>query len=150
MARILVLHGPNLNLLGRREPDVYGLHSMEEINRCLRQKAEQLGVEVDINQSNHEGVLVDWIQQAPGKYDAVVINPAAFTHYSIALRDAVASVDIPVIEVHLSNVYAREEFRHHSVIAPVAAGQISGFGLYSYLLGLEAACNLVSSGESAL
>ncbi|MTI79986.1 MAG: type II 3-dehydroquinate dehydratase [Firmicutes bacterium] len=142
--KILVLHGPNLNLLGRREPGVYGTTNMEEINRQLHKLAAELNVQIECFQSNHEGILIDKLHQAIDVYDAAVFNPGAFTHYSIALRDAVAAVDLPVIEVHLSNIHAREDFRTKSVMAPVAAGQISGLGKHSYLLGLQAAVALVN------
>lgn len=136
---ILVLHGPNLNLLGTRETDVYGTVTLDKINGDVESLARELGVEVTIHQSNGEGELVEWIQKARGRYDALVINPGAYTHTSIALRDAVAGVGIPTVEVHLSNIYRREEFRRHSYIAGVAVGQISGFGADSYALGLRAA-----------
>ncbi|RJQ30614.1 MAG: type II 3-dehydroquinate dehydratase [Peptococcaceae bacterium] len=144
--KLLVLHGPNLNLLGRREPSHYGACTVNEINQQLDRLARQLGAEVVSYQSNHEGELIDRLHKADGEVDAVVFNPGAFTHYSYALRDAVAAITIPVIEVHLSNIYAREEFRHHSVIAPVAAGQISGLGATGYLLALRAA--VVIAGEA--
>ena len=135
----LVLHGPNLNLLGRREPQIYGSLSLAEIDRAIRDYARLRGVRVDCRQSNVEGQLVDWLHTAEAEgFDGVVMNPAAFTHYSVALRDAVAAIAIPVVEVHLSNVHAREPFRQHSVIAAVARGQILGFGTGSYLLGLDA------------
>jgi len=137
--RIRVIHGPNLNLLGLREPDLYGTDSLETVNAKIQELAKALNVEVEIFQSNSEGEIVDLIQQCVGRVDALVINPAAYTHYSIAIRDAVATIRIPVVEVHLSNIHAREEFRHRSVVAPVAVGQIAGFGTYSYLLGLHAA-----------
>jgi len=136
---ILVLHGPNLNLLGARETDVYGTVTLDTINGDVKSLARELGVEVTIHQSNAEGELVEWIQKARGRHDALVINPGAYTHTSIALRDAVAGVGIPAVEVHLSNIYRREEFRRHSYIAGVAVGQISGFGADSYALGLRAA-----------
>lgn len=136
---ILVLHGPNLNLLGTRETDVYGTVTLDKINGEVESLARELGVAVTIRQSNGEGELVEWIQKAGGRYDALVINPGAYTHTSIALRDAVAGVGIPTIEVHLSNIYRREEFRQHSYVAGVAVGQIAGFGADSYALGLRAA-----------
>ena len=137
--KILVLHGPNLNLLGTRETAVYGSVTLESINQELERLAKAEGIRLAIHQSNAEGELVDWIQRAIGQFDALIINPGAFTHTSIALRDAIAGVGIPTIEVHLSNIYRREEFRQHSYVAGVAVGQISGFGLDSYLLGLRAA-----------
>jgi 3-dehydroquinate dehydratase-2 len=136
---ILVLHGPNLNLLGSRETHMYGTVSLEGINRDLAALAKVEGVTVTTRQSNAEGELVNWVQQAGGEFDALVINPGAYTHTSIALRDAIAGVGIPTVEVHLSNIYRREEFRQHSFIAGVAVGQISGFGPESYALGLRAA-----------
>ena len=140
---ILVLHGPNLNLLGVREPGVYGSDTLETINRLLHELARELGCTLTIIQSNHEGVLVDAIQSVPGTADGILINPAAYTHTSVAIRDALAAVGVPTVEVHLSNIHRREEFRRHSYIAPVAAGQISGFGRDSYLLGLRALFTLV-------
>jgi 3-dehydroquinate dehydratase-2 len=137
--KILVLNGPNLNLLGKRQPDIYGRLTLEQINRKIRALAKELGVDVVIRQSNHEGELVTWIQQAPGQFGAIVINPAAYTHSSVAMRDAITSVGLPTIEIHLSNIHKREPFRHHSFIAEAAVGQIAGFGADSYLLGLRAA-----------
>jgi 3-dehydroquinate dehydratase II len=138
MTNILVLHGPNLNLLGTREPEVYGAITLADVNRQLEESAAERGASLRIVQSNHEGTLVDAIHAALGWADGILINPGALTHYSYALRDAVAAVGVPTVEIHLSNVYAREQFRHTSVIAPVCRGQISGFGVQSYLLGLAA------------
>jgi 3-dehydroquinate dehydratase-2 len=135
---ILVLHGPNLNLLGKREPGIYGLTNLEEINRLLEQEGKILQAKITALQSNHEGILVDAIQNAPEQHQGILINAAAYTHTSVAIRDAISAVKLPTVEVHLSNIYRREEFRHHSFIAPVAIGQISGFGADSYLLGLQA------------
>jgi 3-dehydroquinate dehydratase II len=137
--RILVLHGPNLNLLGRREPGIYGRVSLEEIDRALSRHALSRGTRVLCRQSNHEGELLEWIQSAEQEgFQGIVINPGALTHYSYALRDAIAAITVPVVEVHISNIHAREEFRRRSVIAPAAAGQISGFGPTSYVLGIDA------------
>ena len=143
MKKILVIHGPNLNLLGKREINVYGTTTIDEINDDLKKMAKAKGLELTIMQSNHEGEIVELIGKAKGNFDAILINPAAYTHTSVAIRDAISAVDVPTVEVHLSNIYAREEFRHTSLIAPVAAGQISGFGKTSYLLGLEAIVNLI-------
>ncbi len=140
--KILFLNGPNLNLLGQREPKVYGRTTLAEIEAKVRARAKKLKVVVDFRQTNQEGELVNWIQEARGKWDVIVLNPAAYTHTSVALRDAIAAVGIPTIEIHLSNVHAREEFRRRSLIAPVCAGQILGFGANSYLLALEAAINV--------
>ena len=141
--KILIINGPNLNLLGKREADVYGTHTLNDINQSLTELARELDVEIDIKQSNHEGEIVEIIQNAGG-YSALVINPAAYTHTSVAIRDAIAAVDIPAVEVHISNIYKREEFRHKSLISPVAHGQISGFGPASYLLGLRAAVSIAT------
>ena len=137
--KILVLHGPNLNLLGKRQPEIYGSLTLEQINQKIRSLAREIKIQVEIRQSNHEGELVDWIQGAGQHFGALVINAGAYTHSSIALRDALAAAGIPAVEVHLSNIYKREEFRKRSLIAEVAIGQITGFGVTSYLLGLRAA-----------
>jgi len=137
--RVLVLHGPNLNLLGKRQPEIYGRLTLEQINRKIRSLANELRVEVDIRQSNSEGELVSWIQEAPRQFGALVINAAAYTHSSVALRDALTAVGIPAVEVHISNIHKREEFRKRSLIAEAVVGQIAGFGVNSYLLGLRAA-----------
>ncbi len=144
-ARVLVIHGPNLNLLGDREPEIYGRTTLAEIDRRLRDLGPELGVTVETFQSNSEGAIVDRIQEARGRADVLVINPAAYTHTSVAIRDAVGALDVPVIEVHLSNVYRREPFRHHSTLADVAHGRIMGFGPESYMLALRAAVDLVRS-----
>ncbi len=136
--KILVLNGPNLQLLGTREPTVYGRETLGDIEKRVESKAQSLGVEVSFRQSNHEGELVDWIGQAPGHFHGIVINPAAYTHTSVALRDAIAASGLPAVEVHLSNVYQREEFRHRSMTAPVCIGQLCGFGPKGYELALEA------------
>ncbi len=145
--RISLIHGPNLNLLGIRETEIYGRDSFDEINRKIKARAQQQGVEVRIFQSNHEGEIIDAIQDAREWADAMIINPGAFTHYSYAIRDAITAVRLPVIEVHLTNVHAREEFRRHSVIAPVVAGQIVGLGTLGYLLALDAAKSLVEQSH---
>lgn len=149
MIRILILHGPNLNMLGVREENVYGHQTLDDINGMLTSWATDNGVAVEAKQSNQEGDLVTWIQEARGKFDAIVINPAAYTHTSIALRDAVLSAEVPTVEVHLSNIHQREECRHHSFLAAVALGQISGFGSTSYLLGLQAALDHVQSKQAS-
>jgi 3-dehydroquinate dehydratase-2 len=136
--KLLVLHGPNLNLLGRREPGVYGTVTLDEINAALATDAAELGATVKCLQSNHEGVLVDRIHDAWGDSDGLIINAGAYTHTSVAIRDAIVGVQLPTVEVHLSNIYQREPFRHHSYLAPVVIGQISGFGAMSYRLGLRA------------
>jgi 3-dehydroquinate dehydratase II len=138
---VLVLHGPNLNLLGLREPGVYGKTTLAQIDQSLKTDAAKLQVDIACLQSNHEGALVDAIHNARELYSGILINPGAYTHTSVAIRDALAGVMIPTVEVHLSNIYTREEFRHHSYIAPVAIGQISGFGADSYRLGLQALIN---------
>jgi 3-dehydroquinate dehydratase-2 len=140
--KLLFLNGPNLNLLGLREPDIYGRTTLSDIEAKVRERAKKLGATVEFRQSNLEGELVTWIQQAKGQFDVIVLNAAAYTHSSIALRDAIAAVAIPTIEIHLSNVHAREEFRHKSLIAPVCWGQIAGFGAASYILAVEAAINV--------
>jgi 3-dehydroquinate dehydratase-2 len=140
--KILFLNGPNLNLLGQREPEIYGHTTLADIEAKVRERAAELKVQIEFRQSNLEGELVNWIQQAKGQFDVIVINAAAYTHTSIALRDAIAAGGVPTIEIHLSNVHAREEFRHKSLIAPVCRGQITGFGQKSYILGLEAAVDV--------
>ena len=144
--KILVINGPNLNLLGTRESDIYGTMTLEDINASLQKLANELNVELTISQSNHEGEIVDQIHNAKD-CAALVINPAAYTHTSVAIRDAIAAVEIPAVEIHLSNIYKREEFRHKSLISPVAQGQISGFGPESYLLGLRAAVSIANANK---
>lgn len=146
--KILLIHGPNLNLLGKREPEIYGTLTLDDINKRVSGLAVELGVDVTFFQSNHEGELVQKIQDAMGVYQAIVINPGAYTHTSVALRDAVSSTGIPVVETHLSNIYKREEFRRHSYISGVAVGQISGFGPDSYLLAVRAAVNLIKNADA--
>jgi 3-dehydroquinate dehydratase-2 len=137
MLKILLIHGPNLNLLGEREPDVYGAVPLAEIDRRLSASAKERGVDLRTMQSNHEGAIVDAIQDARNWASGILINPGAFTHYSLAIRDAISAVNLPAVEIHLSNVFAREEFRHRSVIAPVCVGSVCGFGWRSYELGLD-------------
>jgi 3-dehydroquinate dehydratase-2 len=144
--KILILHGPNLNLLGKREPDKYGTKTLAEINAAIEALAQELGVEVEIFQSNAEYELVNKIQEAIDVFDGIIINPAAYTHTSVALRDAVLAFNKPCVEVHLSNIHSREEFRQKSYLAPVCTGQISGFGAESYLLGLRALASLRGKG----
>jgi 3-dehydroquinate dehydratase-2 len=145
--KILVINGPNLNLLGKREADIYGSSTLEDISESLIKLASELDVKVVIKQSNHEGEIVDLIQNSK-EYAALVINPAAYTHTSVAIRDAIAAVSIPTVEIHLSNIYKREEFRHKSLISPVAHGQISGFGPESYQLGLRAAVSIANAEKN--
>ena len=142
---ILFLNGPNLNLLGQRQPEIYGHTTLADIEAKLREMAAKAGVTIDFRQSNHEGELVTWIQQAHGKFAVIVLNAAAYTHTSVALRDAIAGVAVPTIEVHLSNIHSREEFRHRSLIAAVCKGQIVGFGEHSYYLAFQAALQLTAS-----
>lgn len=147
MVRILVLNGPNLNLLGEREEEIYGKVTLEEIERSVTKQGEAAGADVEFYQSNHEGELIDRIHAAKGRFDAIIINPGALTHYSYALYDALRAIDIPVIEVHLSNIHAREEWRKRSVTAPAAVGVITGFGPLGYSLALTAACQIISQKE---
>lgn len=139
MNNILVIHGPNLNLLGTREPEIYGSMTMQDMNEDLQKQAKEADVNIDFFQSNHEGEIIDKLHDARGRYDYIILNAGAYTHYSIAIRDALAAIEIPTIEVHISNIHQREEFRHHSVIAPVVVGQICGFGLDSYKAALYVA-----------
>lgn len=144
MARILILNGPNLNLLGTREPEIYGHESLADIEIKCGNHGKAIGTDIDFRQSNSEGELVDWIQAAAGSTDGIIINPAAYTHTSIAILDALKQVDCPIIELHLSNIFSRETFRHHSYISPIANGVICGFGAHGYLLALDAISRLVS------
>ena len=147
LGHVLVLNGPNLNLLGTREPEIYGHTTLADINAWLEKRANEADVAIEFYQSNHEGALVDKIQEARGNVDYIIFNAGAYTHYSIALRDAIAGVEIPTIEVHLSNIHKREEFRHTSVLAPVCLGQISGLGAFSYMAALEAVIHKLAAEE---
>jgi 3-dehydroquinate dehydratase-2 len=148
-ATVLVLHGPNLNLLGTREPQIYGHTTLQDIDADLKAAGEELGVAVETFQSNHEGALIDRIHEARQKAQALIVNAGGYTHTSVALRDALAAVGLPVIEVHLSNLAAREEFRHRSLLAPICAGQITGLGAFGYRLALEAAVHLIKTKKGA-
>ncbi|MFT6674198.1 MAG: 3-dehydroquinate dehydratase-2 [Sulfitobacter sp.] len=145
MPSVLILNGPNLNLLGTRQPEVYGSTTLADVNALCADKAQALGLELQFEQSNHEGVLIDHIHAAKGTHGGIVLNAGAYTHTSVALMDAIASVELPVVEVHLSNIHAREAFRHTSYIAPVAVGQICGFGAKGYLMALDALSDILSS-----
>ncbi len=147
MKRLLVIHGPNLNLLGKREPQIYGKLTLEEINKKIERTAKEEGVSVEVFQSNYEGELVTKIQEAMGVFDAIVINPGAYTHTSVAIRDAIVAVGIPAVEIHLSNIYKREDFRTKSMLKDVVIGQIAGFGVDSYLLGIRAAVGILKRDE---
>ncbi len=140
---ILVIHGPNLNLLGSRETSIYGTKTLKDIDHLMIAEGQKLGLELEIRQSNNEGMIMDWIHEAPLQCQGIIINPGAYTHYSLAIRDALAAVALPVVEVHLTNLYSREEFRNRSVIAPVVQGQVCGFGPSSYLLALRAISELI-------
>ena len=143
--KVLVIHGPNLNMLGKREPEVYGTTTLDEINEDLMKLGEELGLEVETFQSNHEGAIVDKIQGAMGDCSGVIINPAAYTHTSVAIRDALLLLDVPIVEVHLSNIYKREDFRHHSLVSDIATGQISGLGIAGYRLALTGISGMANS-----
>lgn len=136
MKKVLIINGPNINMLGKREPQIYGDTSFKELEEIIVNEADKLDITVNMIQSNHEGEIIDAIHSADSDYDSIIINAGGYSHYSISIRDAIASIDIPVVEVHMSNIYKREEFRHNDVIAPVCKGQISGFGVYSYILAL--------------
>lgn len=144
--KVMVIHGPNLNMLGKREPDIYGKDTLEEINSRLKKLGKKLGIDVDTFQSNYEGAIVEKIHETSGKYKGLIINPAAYTHTSIAIRDALLLLDIPVIEVHLSNIYKREPFRHKSMIADIVTAQIAGFGVSGYIMALDAIIPFFSDG----
>nr|WP_277998247.1 type II 3-dehydroquinate dehydratase [Zhaonella formicivorans] len=146
--KFLIINGPNLNMLGKREPGIYGSQSLSELEAELKKYGQQHQVELDFLQSNHEGVIIEALHQAEGRYNCIILNAGAFTHYSFAIRDAISAIRVPVIEVHLSNIYAREEFRHKSVLAPVTAGQISGFGTLSYILAIQGAIAMSRGGNS--
>ena len=150
LKNILVIHGPNLNMLGKREPDTYGHETLDEINTMLKTRAKRLGLLLETFQSNHEGEIVDKIQQASDSFHGVIINPAAYTHTSIAIRDALIMVDMPIVEIHLSNIYKRESFRHQSMVSDIAMAQIAGFGSYGYLLALEGLAQKLSGLEPAV
>lgn len=145
MPEILIIHGPNLSLLGKREPEIYGNFTLDDINGKLEKEALKLNLSLDIMQSDSEGDIVSAIGSASEKYKAVIINPAAYTHTSVAIRDALSALGLPAVEVHLSNIYSREEFRHNSLIAPAVNGQISGFGSYSYIMALYAVANILKN-----
>jgi len=145
--KIMIIHGPNLNMLGKREPEVYGKETLDEINKRLKKLSKKLKIDIEIFQSNHEGELIEKIQEASGDYSGLVINPAAFTHTSVGIRDALLLLDIPVIEIHISNIYKREAFRHKSMIADVVTAQISGFGIQGYIMALEAITKMGSSPD---
>jgi 3-dehydroquinate dehydratase II len=149
LPQVLVLHGPNLNLLGLREPDIYGKDTLADVDAQLEQLASELGVQVTCRQSNHEGQLIDWLHEARGHFAGVLMNPGGLTHTSVALRDAVAAIEKPCVEVHLSNIHKREAFRHHSYTAAVCVGSIMGFGTASYLLGLRGLCSQLSNHDPA-
>lgn len=144
---VLVLHGPNLNMLGKREPEIYGVTTLADIDEALCHAADKLGIRLRQVHSNHEGILIDEIQAARDWARGIIINAGAYTHTSIAIRDAIAAAELPTVEVHLTNIYAREEFRHHSLLAPVCEGQISGFGMFSYMLGLQAIAQIIQIAE---
>lgn len=148
MVKVLVIHGPNLNLTGRRQPEIYGSTTLEEIDRDLRALGKELGAELQTLQSNHEGTIIDHLHSAAARFDAIVLNPGGLSHNSVSLRDAIAAIQVPVVEVHLSNIHAREPFRHTSLVTPVAAGQIVGFGPQSYQLGLRAAVAIAQRKEA--